>query len=240
MDIRSHRNQVQSSNPLSDIGWGADEVSESSITQSQILTAGALDVESATVRPDPVLPGGQVTVTATVVERTEFVTSWDPDTCDPPNSPISAAGIRGELVLEPDWTQDTNEVFCIEVSTLRNNRREFTFTFRAPDLPEDSDGEIRRIGMTLRLPGSGQESETQQFEFAVASRGSGGQQGCLSDADCGSGMVCSAGQCVPEGTGPGNGGGDPLDGIFGGRLGQIQSVLLLLVIFVVVVQVAGD
>lgn len=171
------------------------------VTNQEIVRAGRLYVNDVNINPDPVSPGGQVTVKVDVAEDAAFVSPFDPDTCDPPNV-MTMEGIRGKVTADPDWTSPDARTFCCAMWKQATGREELHFSFRAPDLPSGVQREQHVINVSLELPGSGTGPDTQSFTLSVEADGS---TGCSTNTDCDDGFACLDGECVPDETGGGSG-----------------------------------
>lgn len=180
--------------------------------------------------PEAVLPGDPIGVEIDVFNGyvSSIQVALDPDNCENAANPCSSgiidvAPICYVATLSPDW--DTPAEFgpaCLGGNPLTVPTRTHSTQFTAPDTP----GQTRHIDITLEHPGSGEVAQTS-IPVAVASE----DQQCATNADCPGDFVCENGVCVEPG-GNGNGNGD------GGFLGNIQNILLLLIVLAGVVLIS--
>lgn len=182
--------------------------------------------------PDTVEQGG--TISATVTVQNSGVPTFASDSCI-----IGGVSTGVDLIIE-FWVGgrliDTRED-CLQ----RRNQKQYNFTAGLTG----GTGEID-IEFVLKGAQSGTTGDRQSKTITVGDDGGGGggpqpgDPGCSSNADCPDGQKCSNGVCREcsaldnlIGNCSGSGGG------FGGILGQIQTILILLIAVWVLTQFFG-
>lgn len=194
-------------------------------------TSGQLEVESVTVEPEHVVPGGTVTLAVTVRENADIITPGDPSLCNPEGSASSGLECEVHAVPDHDWPVPNETIVqCVPMWISTIGREEFTIRFDAPTEASLGEGEewpkqhslaVRMTHLRPESPGSDDTVDPTVWEmgFDVSPDG---EQGCSINADCPTGYVCSNGSCIPEDDA--EGGGDD-DGLFG-AVGDIGNAII--------------